>query len=53
MMSNMSSLSVFTKKMPKTSYHLATFAEPLTKEAGGELPPHVIEEPLPEPEPGV
>ena len=45
----MASMSVYTKKLHKTAYHLATFNEPLTSEATTELPPHVIEEPLPDP----
>jgi hypothetical protein len=41
-------LKVFTKKMSKASYLLATFNEPLTEEGVGALPAHVIEEPVEE-----
>ena len=43
---SLSSLSVFTKKLNKTVYHLATFNEPLTKEAANNLPAHIVEEPV-------
>ena len=41
-------MSVYTKKLNKIVYHLATFNEPLTKESITRLPAHVIEEPAPE-----
>ena len=43
-------MTVYTKKVQKAAYHLATFNEPLTELASAELPAHVIEEPLPEPD---
>lgn len=45
-----SSLSVYTKKLNKVVYHLATFNEPLSKKASASLPAHVIEEPVAEAE---
>ena len=41
-------MSVYTKKLNKIVYHLATFNEPLTQESITRLPAHVIEEPAPE-----
>ncbi len=39
-------MKVYTKKMSKVSYLLATFNEPLTKEGVSNLPSHVVEEPV-------
>jgi hypothetical protein len=39
-------MKVFTKKMNKVSYLLATFNEPLTQEGISNLPAHVVEEPV-------
>ena len=41
-------MPVWTKKLNKTIYHLATFNEPLSKEATDKLPAHIVEEPAPE-----
>ena len=43
-----SSVGVFTKKLNKAVYHLASFNEPLTQQACARLPAHIIEEDLPE-----
>ena len=42
------SLGVYTKKLSKVVYHLASFNEPLSREATANLPSHVIEEPAAE-----
>ena len=42
------SMPVYTKKLNKITYHLATFSEPLTKQATSNLPRHIIEEPAEE-----
>lgn len=39
-------MKVFTKKMSKISYLLASFNEPLTTEGVSNLPAHVVEEPV-------
>jgi len=36
-------MPVYTKKMLKTQYHLATFNKPVTRSAS--LPAHIIEQP--------
>jgi hypothetical protein len=41
-------LKVFTKKMNKVQYCLATFNEPLCQEGVNALPAHIIEEPADE-----
>ena len=46
-----STMPVYSKKLSKTVYHLATFTEPLTNIPTGQLPDHVVEERVDEPPP--
>ena len=43
--SQLKSMAVYTKKLNKTVYHLATFNEPLSKKSTSALPSHIVEEP--------
>ena len=45
---SITSLNVYTKKQSKVVYNLATFSEPLSRQATSNLPAHVIEEPAAE-----
>lgn len=47
MVESTKTVHIYTKKLLKTQYHLASFNKPLTE--GQQLPAHIVEQPAEEP----